>query len=71
MPDYFVEWEMDIDDAQSPREAAQQAWEAMRRPDSSANVFTVHDKESGAVYHVDLDWEEMRQAQSTASSAPR
>ena len=39
---YLVTWEMDIY-ADSPREAAEKAWDHMRAPDSSANVFEVID----------------------------
>ena len=39
---FHVVWEMDIY-AGSPSEAASQAWEHMRRPDSTANVFAVFD----------------------------
>ena len=48
---YLVTWEMDIY-ADSPREAAEKAWGHMRAPDSSANVFTVIDK-NGAGTNVD------------------
>ena len=37
---YLVEWTIDMD-AESPREAAQKAWEAMRTVDSTANHFSV------------------------------
>jgi hypothetical protein len=49
---YVVTWEMDID-AGTPEEAARQAWEAMRRPESTANVFDVLDTEGGCT-RVDL-----------------
>ncbi len=39
---YLVIWEMDIY-ADSPREAAEKAWDHMRAPDSTANVFKVID----------------------------
>ena len=39
---YLVTWEMDIY-ADSPWEAAEKAWDHMRAPDSSANVFEVID----------------------------
>ena len=42
---FFVTWEMDIA-ADSPVEAAKQAWAHMRRPDSTANSFKVFDEES-------------------------
>jgi len=42
MNDYKVYWEIDIS-ANSHREAAERAWELMREPFSTANVFTVSD----------------------------
>ena len=39
---YLVVWEIDIY-ADSPREAAEKAWEHMRHPFSTANVFEVID----------------------------
>lgn len=45
MPRYLVTWEMDSEHASSPREAAEQAWAAMRRPGSTANVFTVYERD--------------------------
>ena len=50
---YLVIWEMDIY-ADSPREAAEQAWDHMRAPFSTANVFLVLDK-SGAETIIDLE----------------
>ena len=49
---YLVTWEMDIY-ADSPREAAEKAWDYMRHPFSTANVFTVIDKD-GDMSIVDL-----------------
>lgn len=49
---YLVTWEMDIY-ADSPREAAEKAWDYMRHPFSTANVFTVIDKD-GDMIIVDL-----------------
>ena len=40
---YLVTWQIDVE-ADGPDAAARQAWEAMRRPDSIANVFTVRPK---------------------------
>lgn len=40
MPDFRVEWSMDIE-ADTPEDAARQTWAHMRRHDSTANVFTV------------------------------
>lgn len=56
MPDYLVQWEIHLA-ADSPREATEQAWAHMRRPDSTANVFTLTD-EDGDDTEVDLMEEE-------------
>ena len=50
---YLVTWEMDIY-ADSPREAAEKAWDHMRAPDSIANVFEVIDA-NGVGTIVDLE----------------
>ena len=49
---YLVIWEMDIY-ADSPWEAAEKAWDYMRHPFSTANVFTVIDK-NGVETIIDL-----------------
>jgi len=49
---YLVTWEMDIY-ADSPWEAAEKAWDHMRHPFSTANVFTVIDK-NGVETIIDL-----------------
>ena len=49
---YLVVWEIDIY-ADSPREAAEKAWEHMRHPFSTANVFTVLNKDGDKII-VDL-----------------
>ena len=49
---YLVTWEMDIY-ADSPREAAEKAWDYMRHPFSTANVFTVVNKDGDRII-VDL-----------------
>ena len=54
MPEYLVKWKINVN-ADSPREAAEQAWAHMRRPDSTANVFLVISEEvPGSFYHIDL-----------------
>ena len=53
---YLVTWEMDTY-ADSPREAAEKAWDHMRAPDSIANVFNVLDKNSAGTI-VDLSEEQ-------------
>lgn len=39
---FCVTWKIDVS-ADSAREAAEEAWTSMRRPDSIANVFTMKD----------------------------
>lgn len=51
--EYRVFWEIDALDAETPREAAQEAWRAMRRMDSQANVFTVMPPD-GMLHTIDL-----------------
>lgn len=52
MPSYRLTWEIDAE-ASSPEEAARWAWETMRKPGSTANVFDVTD-ENGVTTRVDL-----------------
>lgn len=49
---YHVVWEIDIE-AESPREAAEEAWAIMCHPDSNANYFEVFDQ-NGDKTNVDL-----------------
>lgn len=51
--DYRVNWCIDIDDADNPRDAARQAMEYMTRPGSEATVFEVTDNQ-GRTVTVDL-----------------
>jgi len=53
MADYRVTWEIDIE-ADSPREAAEQALKIQRRPGSSAVVFDCHTEGQEPV-RIDLD----------------
>lgn len=53
---YRVSWDIDIDDATSPLEAARQAHEIVRRPGTSSNVFNV-EAPDGVVTVVDLEAE--------------
>lgn len=48
-----VTWTIDIDDAASPRDAALQALEIQRDPDSIATCFEVDDGRT--VHHIDLN----------------
>lgn len=50
--EFLVTWRIDSS-AATPEAAAREAWDAMRRPDSIANVFDVSD-EAGNVIRVDL-----------------
>ncbi|MGW5147556.1 hypothetical protein [Rhodococcus koreensis] len=52
MTEYRVIWEIDID-ADTPQQAAEKAWETMRKPDSTANVFRVVSPDT--LTHVDLE----------------
>lgn len=52
MARYHIIWEID-DEADSPEAAARQAWKAIRRPDSTLNIFDVIDEE-GTHTRVDL-----------------
>lgn len=47
MPSYLVTWEIDIFDAASPREAAEQAFAHMQRPGTMATAFKVIEHDSG------------------------
>lgn len=51
---YRVTWDIDIDDAVSPPDAARKAYEIVRRPGTSANVYNVEGPD-GVVTIVDLD----------------
>lgn len=51
---YHVTWEIDIDSADSPEDAARQAWAHMRRADSIANVFDVIEHDGAETVRVDL-----------------
>ena len=53
---YLVTWEMDIY-ADSQREAAEKAWDHMRHPFSTANVFEVIDA-NGVGTIIDLSEEQ-------------
>jgi hypothetical protein len=49
MTQYRVEWIIDVD-ADNPREAAEEAWDAMRQHDSTACSFSVWQGEPGGPY---------------------
>ena len=56
MPRYLVQWEIDIEGADSPEDAARQAFAYIQRPGTSANVFDVIEHDSnGEAIRVDLD----------------
>jgi hypothetical protein len=54
MADYLVTWEIDADNADSPRKAALFARNAQTRRSTWATVFHVVNKETGEVTRVDL-----------------
>ncbi|MBY0559849.1 hypothetical protein [Hyphomicrobium sp.] len=68
MPSYKVYWEIDIDVADDPVDAAEQAWGHMRRPDSIANVFKVVDEGSGHEVMIDLEEEHAQPLQEGGSA---
>ena len=51
---YRVSWDIDVNDAASPREAASKALDMARRPGTSASVYNV-EAPDGVVTVVDLD----------------
>ncbi len=53
MPSYHITWEIDID-ADSPREAAEEAQRIQRDPTSLATVFTVQEHDTTKAVQVDL-----------------
>ena len=44
MTDYLVKWEIDVFDAESPREAAEKALATVRNPYAHVGVFSVHER---------------------------
>jgi hypothetical protein len=61
---YRVSWDIDIDDAASPMDAARKAHELVRRPGTSANVYNV-EAPDGVVTVVDLQAGGLRIAKSS------
>jgi hypothetical protein len=53
MARYLVTWEIDYEGTGDPEAAARWAWEILRKPHSTANVFTMVD-ESGNETKIDL-----------------
>lgn len=56
--EYLVTWEIDADEVDTPREAAEFARWAQTNPGTIATVFQVRDKETGETFRVDLSEEE-------------
>ena len=52
MADYYVTWSIEITDVDTPEQAARQALEIQRDPESIATVFEVWDES-----HPDFDWQ--------------
>lgn len=57
MPRYVVEFSIDIEDAQTPRIACEEAWETLTAPDSLLPIGTVIDEE-GERTNIDLSLDE-------------
>ena len=55
MANYVVTWAIDVQDADSPEEAARQALEIQRDPYSTATVFEVVDRHTGDKIFIDLE----------------
>lgn len=54
MPGFLVQWEIDVE-ADTPLEAAQQAFNLMRLPDTTTTVFDVIEHDSdGEAERIDL-----------------
>lgn len=51
---FLVTWEIDVEDAESFREAAERALDIMRDPESIATYFTVKEIDSDQSVDVDL-----------------
>jgi hypothetical protein len=51
---YFVTWTIDIEDAQTPEEAAQRCRDIMLDPESEAVVYEVLDNSTGVKHVIDL-----------------
>lgn len=54
MAKWLVTWKIDIEEAETPRDAAREALKIQRDPQSTATVFEVTD-ESGIETQIDLD----------------
>lgn len=54
MPSYLVTWNIQVD-ADSPEDAALQALDTHRDPESTATVFLVTDEETNAAAVIDAD----------------
>ncbi len=50
---YFITWEIDIE-ADTPMEAAKQAFAIHRNPDSIASIFDVIDNATGQNFRIDV-----------------
>jgi hypothetical protein len=61
---YLVQWEIDIEDVDTPQEAAKKAWGLMRTPDSTASVFSVRERGGSGVVKVDQQEIFAREAQA-------
>jgi hypothetical protein len=64
MPDFLVEWSIDLE-ADSAEDAARQAWALMRGEDSTANSFRVYDEDGNPVT---VDLQELDEIAATAAA---
>lgn len=55
MPSFYVTWDIDIYEVDSPHEAAQDAFDLLRDPNSIATVFRVRNTSTGEETVVDLE----------------
>jgi len=61
MAEFLVQWTIDIEAAETPEDAARQAWAHMRRPDSTANFFMVWPKGRDEEEGTSVDLSELEQ----------
>ena len=67
MARYLVTWEIDYEGDGDPEAAARWAWEILRKPHSTANVFTMVD-EDGNETKIDLAEIDEAQLENTVTS---
>jgi len=68
--EYFIEWTIEVD-ADNPVEAAKRAWEMMRNPDSTANVFQVWKNDGACKEPVQIELSEEEGCDELAAAYER